>query len=126
MPTRDAFELVLASLQRIEDKVDKQGRELAHLEARDEEHKANIHRFWAENWAPLEANLANICNRLDRLERVEFSALAERLTEVEKASLVAKAIADEHSKRGALTGAGAGATVAGIVEAIRHFWHWPT
>lgn len=125
-PDRDAtLGVILTELRDMRREQGEMRAALGVLQAMDGQHRQNIEKFWAENWAPLKAELVSVNERLTSLERAqtdEVERLTDRVVNIERAAAVAEALAHEAKRRGAVTGGATGAFTVAIFESVRYFW----
>lgn len=118
MPTNDvSLQLILDELKGCRRQIDCLVKDVANLKAAEGEHSKSAQKFWAENWGPLKADIADIKNRLSSLEQGDVLELERRLDKVEtdnqvfkEANLSArvdKLEKDAYKKQGALAAAAA-------------------
>lgn len=89
MPPQDS-DRIFAKLDKLSDDMSEVKSSIVKLDTRDEEHKQNIARFWAETWPRIEGTLKDHDSRIGTLERVEVGKLDERIAKLEESLSTAR------------------------------------
>lgn len=82
-PINEINQIILAELRSLRGEVNDLRGDVARLKVQDEENNKNEHKFWADNWAPVKSDIADIKNRIAIIEATNLKLLEKRLDSLE-------------------------------------------